>query len=147
VARLLEAGYPEDSIHVIAPCPDDVHAEHVHASAPPAKRTPKAIAAGGGIGALLGGATAAVGFLTPAGPAVWVAGPLLAGLATGGVTGGLVGAMTARGVAPDVADYYDRAVRKGRTLVAVHGDAEAPALEKADEILSAAGAEPVELPR
>ncbi len=146
VAALVDAGFPEDSITVICPsCAADHFVEGVHQEKPPSAREPAAIATGSAIGGLLGGLTAAVGLAATGGTALLVAGPLFGAAAAGGVVGGLLGAMVERGVEPDVADYYDQAVRRGSILVAVETSPEGTAQRDAQRILAQAGAEPLEL--
>jgi hypothetical protein len=95
---------------------------------------------------VLGGLTLGSVALGAGGPAgVLVAGPLL-GVLGGGVAGGFIGAMLTRGLEPEIADFYDQAVRKGRILVGVDADG-AVAAETAERALAEAGAEPVELRR
>jgi hypothetical protein len=49
-------------------------------------------------------------------------GTAVAGAGIGAVAGGLVGALVGLGFDKDEAEYYDRGVREGRTLVTVHDD-------------------------
>jgi hypothetical protein len=151
VSRLLAAGFEKEAISVILPAASDEHsAEHfqgVEVHGTPRGHMRRGAATGGAIGGLLGGIVAVVAAGATGGAALLVVGELLAGLATGGIAGGFVGAMTARGVEPDLADYYEQAVRRGRTLVAVEtGAADGPATARAEAVLADAGAEPVELP-
>jgi hypothetical protein len=148
VAELVEAGFDDGSITVICPtCSDEVLEPY---RAPPSgAHTAEAAAAGGTIGAVLGGLSATVGLVATGGTGLLVAGPLLGAAATGAVTGGFLGAMATRGIEPEIADYYDQALRKGRILVAVDtskGEAP-PAPEVAEKALERAGAEPIALPK
>jgi hypothetical protein len=146
VAALLEVGFSAEEITVI--CSDETKErhfrefEHQH---PAGKHTPLAAAAGGALGASLGGVTLAAGLATGGVPLIIVGG---AGMMTGGLLGGFLGAMLTRGVEKEVANFYDQEVTDGNLLVAVEchrPDAEV-LLVRAEHILSEAGAEPLPLP-
>jgi hypothetical protein len=119
VADLLEAGVAHERISVVcredAPTvdPDVEQIEPAGSHAVPAAIT------GGTIGTILGGLMGAVGVAATGGTGLLVAGPLLAGAAGMGVVGSFIGAMSSRGLEPDIADYYDQALARGQTLVAV----------------------------
>jgi len=147
VHGLVDAGFPKETISVICPSCEPTDFPGVERQAPAGSHTPEAAASGGAIGALLGGFAAGAGAAATGGTGLLFAGPLLAGAATGGLVGGFVGAMTTRGMEPEIADYYDQALRKGRILVAVEPSKESPAPAKAEQVLERAGAEPVELRR
>src|SRR5262245_41442667 len=139
---LLEAGFDRDAITVIHPSGQPSVHPPVHETKPTAEDTPAAVAGGSAIGALLGGAAALVGIAATGGIGLVVIGPFLGAAAAGAVAGGFVGAMVARGIKPDLADYYDAALRRGSILVAV--EHEDPAmLHAAEEAFHAAGVEPV----
>lgn len=146
VHDLVEAGIAKDEISVICPTCSKERFEPYRTDAA-GSHTAEAAAAGGAIGALLGGLTAAVGVAATGGVGLLVAGPIFAGLAGGGVAGGFIGAMTTRGMEHEIADFYDQHLQKGRILVAV--DASGPGgprdLERAERIFERAGAEPIEL--
>ena len=57
--------------------------------------------------------------------------------------------MTTRGLEEELANYYDQAVVDGKILVAAeaHGDGAEARLTQAEQVLRAAGAEPVALAR
>jgi hypothetical protein len=146
VLGLMQAGFGKDQISVL--CSDkftEAHFrefEHQHVAG---TYTPAAAAAGGTIGALLGGLTAVAGFVATGGIGLLAAGGLAAW--SGGIAGGLIGAMLTRGVERELADFYDQEVTRGKILVAVeeaknHLD---PPLDAAEEIFQHAGAEPMEL--
>ena len=145
VELLLEAGIAREAITVIHPSSQpDVHSE-VHDTAPISEDTPAVAAGGSVLGALLGGAAALVGITATGGVGLLVIGGFLGAAAAGAVAGGFMGAMAARGVKPDVADFYDQALRKGSILVAV--EHEDPAmLDRAEAIFHEAGVETVPVP-
>ncbi|HEX4147464.1 MAG TPA: hypothetical protein VHY20_00690, partial [Pirellulales bacterium] len=103
-------------------------------------------AAGGAIGALLGGLTAIAGFLATGGIGLLAGGAVFAW--GGGVAGGLIGAMLTRGVEKELANYYDQEVTRGKILVAAENTSPngQATLVKAEQIFSRTGAEPVSLP-
>jgi hypothetical protein len=68
-----------------------------------------------GIGPVMAGGALASAFGLGGGTAV-------AGAGIGAAAGGIVGALTGLGFSKDEAEYYDRGVREGRTLVTVHDD-------------------------
>lgn len=146
VHDLVEAGIPKDDISVICPTCSEERYEPYRVD-PAGSHTAGAAAAGGAIGALLGGLTAAVGVAASGGVGLLVGGPILAGVLGGGVAGGFIGAMTTRGIEPEIADFYDQALTKGRMLVAVEaeGPGAADLLERAEHVFERAGADPIEL--
>ena len=147
VQSLLSAGFAVEQITVV--CSDEAKErffkpfEHQQ---PAGKNTPAAATAGGTVGAALGGiATAALG-VAVGGPALAVIGG--AGLVTGGLVGSFLGAMLTRGLEKEAANYYDQAVQRGKLLVVVedhHPDAQ-QRLARAEQLLAAEGADPLELP-
>lgn len=151
VSTLVEAGYPAENLSVVCPAhAEGVFPDGVKIEEPAGERTPEAVLSGGAIGALLGGLAVGVGLAATGGVGVLVAGVLIGGAGAGAVTGGLVGAMATRGFEPEIADFYDQAVRDGRILVACDteaGDAPLPPPETADRVFKLCGAEPLELPR
>ena len=97
VRNLLAAGFTKDEITVI--CSDKYTEEHFHEfehQDPAGAHTPAAVAAGERIGAVLGGLTAIVGFVTTGGVGVLIGGAMVAWSTA--VVGGLIGAMMTRGV-------------------------------------------------
>jgi hypothetical protein len=149
VGQLIRHGVAKERISVICPdCSGMDNDDVEQLSAAAQKREAPAILAGGAIGSVLGGLTAAAGVAATGGTALMVVGPLLGGAAAGGVTGGFIGAMAQRGVEPDAADFYDQALRKGRTLVAVEppeGSGE-PGQRRVLDVLSTHGARTYEKP-
>ena len=146
VDKLLQAGFTRDQISVV--CSDqakEAHFREFEHDEPAGSYTPGAVAAGGAIGAALGGLTVLAGAVTTGGLALLAAGGLAAW--TGGVVGGLVGAMMTRGVEHEIADYYDQAVTAGKILVAAedHSEAQRQSLARAEQILAECGAEPMAL--
>ena len=117
VQALLQAGFGKEQITVL--CSDKFTEEHFrefehqHVSG---TFTPAAMAAGGAIGALLGGLTAVAGFVTTGGIGLLAAGGIAAW--SGAIAGGLIGAMLTRGVERELADFYDQEVTRGKILVA-----------------------------
>jgi hypothetical protein len=149
VKELVEAGFPAGRISVICPtCGDDAFPAGVERTEPAGARTPAAVLTGGAIGALLGGVTASVAFAAAGGVGLLTVGPLLA--PAGAVTGGFIGAMTTRGVEPEIADFYDQSLARGRILVAGDTQPEGeglPGAAKAEEVFERCGARPVPLRR
>lgn len=142
VGALSEAGFTHEEISVIAP--QTVGPDYFGdlAETPESQKSAQGAAAGGVIGALLGGLGLVAGLVTTAGIGVLAAGALGAGL--GGVVGGLVGAMSSRGVEKEYAHFYDQSVSKGKILVAVESHDTAK-LSRAETVISQSGAEPVRL--
>jgi hypothetical protein len=145
VQGLLDAGFTKEQISVI--CSEETKARHFaeFEQQPAGASAPQAAAAGGLIGAALGGFTALAAAAATGGVGLLVAGGLAAW--TGGVFGGLVGAMMTRGVAKEPADYYDQSVVQGKILVAAEdeGPRRDETLPRASQILADAGAEPIPL--
>jgi len=145
ISRLVEAGIAKERITVICPAGTGEKYREFHRGAPDASRAVVAAAAGGSIGALLGGLVAVAGITASGGAALLAAGSLLAGSSGGAVFGGFVGAMMTRGMEREVADFYDQALDAGRILVAVEASDEVTPdqVAAADRIFAAAGAERV----
>jgi len=146
VSRLLAAGFKPQHITVV--CSDETKEQYFREFEHQEKagsNTPAAAATGGAIGATLGGVAAGAMGLAIGGVPLVVAGGI--GLMAGAVWGGFIGAMTTRGIEHEAADYYDQAVQDGKLLVTVEvtSPSASPGLEKAEAILSAAGAEPLPL--
>jgi hypothetical protein len=141
-SKLLEAGFGKEQISVIFPaCFEPVDPGVSHLDPAGAHALPSALA-GGTLGALLGGLTIVAGIVTTGGTALLAAGPLL--LTSAAVGGGFVGAMLTRGLEPEIADYYDQALEKGKLLIALEDDEE-ERLHRAESILAAEGADPIGL--
>jgi hypothetical protein len=148
VAELLEAGFRRDQISVICPkCGPGQFPDLEHVD-PAGGHAAKAAAGGSAIGAVLGGLATIAGLTATGGLGLLAAGPLLAGMGGGAVAGGFIGAMLTRGLEPEVADFYDQALQRGRILVAVEpepGPDEERRLAEAERAFEAAGAEPIPL--
>ncbi|MBX3413952.1 MAG: hypothetical protein KF708_14775 [Pirellulales bacterium] len=149
IRGLLQAGFTEDQITVVCSDEEKVSSlrnfEHQH---PSGSSTPLFASTGGVIGATLSGLAAFGGTLASGGdPGLVLAS---SGLATwtGGILGGLVGAMMTRGIEKELANYYSQAVQEGKIIVAAEDMSEHPEahLRQAEEILAAAGSEPIALP-
>lgn len=149
VHELIEAGFPREAISVVAP--ESMHGDFdgVESEEPAGAHTKEAALAGGTVGALLGGLTLAVGLAATGGTGLVFVGPLVLAAAGGGAAGGFIGAMATRGFEPEVADYYDQALRKGQVLVSAEtlDGMEVPPLETAERVFESTGAVPIELPR
>lgn len=142
VDALFRAGFRREEVSVLAPA--SVAAEFGGlAEQSASSKSAEGAAAGGAIGALLGGLGLIAGIAATGGIGVLAAGALGAGF--GGVVGGLVGAMTMRGVQKEYADYYDQSIAKGKILVSVESPDESRQ-KLAELIFAANGAEPVALP-
>jgi hypothetical protein len=146
VNRLRAAGFNQEQITVVTSDPAKAREfEEFEHQEPAGVNAPAAAATGGAIGATLGGVAAgAVGVATGGLPLI-VAGGI--GLMAGAVWGGFLGAMMTRGIEKEAANFYDQEVQRGRLLVTVeetHPDHH-PTLADAEQILAAAGAEPMPL--
>ena len=144
VERLLESGFTKDQITVI--CSDEAvqhHFQDFEHQKQAGSETGKGVAAGGAIGAALGGFGALVGLTATGGVGLVVAG----GLLTTGIAGPFIGAMMTRGVEKEMADFYDQAVARGKILVGAedHSERRQDALLIAEKIFREEGAEPFEL--
>ena len=148
VHDLVHAGFDKDDITVICPTCSPENFHEYKRMEPAGAHAPAAATAGGAIGALLGGLVAFTGVALTGGAGLLVAGPMLAGAAGGAVAGGFVGAMMTRGLEPEMANFYDQAVQRGKILVGVEcrGENAQERLAKAEQILAERGAETVKLP-
>ncbi|MEQ1894090.1 MAG: hypothetical protein ABL998_16230 [Planctomycetota bacterium] len=147
VAGLLAAGFSKDWISVVSTLPFPHHAEHadIQAVAPSGAHTRSALALGGAIGSVLGGAAVLLGVAATGGTGLLAIGPLLGGAAAGGLSGGFIGAMMTRGFEPSIADFFDQALTRGQYLVAVEDSTDSPVLEVADAVFERAGVASVPL--
>lgn len=146
IHRFRDMGYEGDRIGIIS---RDAEARDV------AKDTGAGAAGGAAAGAtaggLLGGLTGllvGIGALAIPGIGPVAAGGVLAstlgiaggtaaaGAGIGAAAGGLLGALTGMGFSNDEAEYYDRGVREGRTLVTVYDDE-----GRADSVFEETGAQ------
>jgi hypothetical protein len=112
-------------------------------------KVPEGAAAGGGAGAVLGGALGwlagigaiaipGVGSLIAAGPIV----AALAGAGAGGVAGGLAGALIGMGMPEYEAKRYEGRIREGGILLSVHSD-NSDWTDRAKDILERTGAKDI----
>jgi len=147
VRGLLNAGFSEAQITVVC---SDKHREQFFKEFehqdPAGTTTPEKAAAGGAIGATLGGLAAVIAAVATGGVAFLIAGGIA--VLGGGVAGGLIGAMMSRGVEKELANFYDQEVQQGRLLVAAEDESPNAArhLVQAERILAAADAVPMKLP-
>lgn len=146
VSALTEAGFPPDAISVVCPTCSAQQFPTTEKVEPAGSHTPAAATAGGVIGSLLGGLTAAAGIVATGGMGLLVVGPLLGAAAAGGVTGAFLGAMLTRGFEPEIADFYDQALHKGQILVAAD-TTRGPGARAAEQALAQSGALPFALPK
>ena len=134
VHDLENSGIASDKISVVSrDSPDDIK-DPIHEPNP---GTAKGAAIGGVAGALLGVAALAIPGLGP----VLAVGPLAAALTGAGVgaaTGGMLGALHDMGMTDEEARHWAEGLRRGGTLVAVHGGDELT--DKAQSVLDRHGA-------
>ncbi len=121
IRALRSAGFTDAHIGVISP-----HKEAEEASNKGAKvSTGVAVGAGAAAGvAALWSLGISFSVIPVIGP-ILAAGPIAAALlsaAGGAAAGGIVGALTGLGVAKAEAEYYEKEMHAGRTLVTVHAD-------------------------
>jgi hypothetical protein len=143
VRQLLEAGFTKEQIGVMAA--DKYKRDFfkdLPEPAPAGNKPATAIAAGGAIGATIGGIVLAATTIATGGMALLAAGVLVGG---GAVAGAFTGAMSSFGFENDKADYYSQALQEGRILVVadVRGEGNADKLAMAARILEHAGADRV----
>lgn len=146
--ELIEAGVDRERLSIVSPNQGPSIPEGVERIDPKDGSKAASAAAGATVGSVIGGLTAAVGAALTGGAGILVAGALLQGGAAMGVAGGFVGAMMARGLEPDIADFYNRALEDGNVLVAVEASdvAGQPSLEEVGAILKRLGARSHEMP-
>jgi hypothetical protein len=147
LTRFREAGYDSDRLGVVARDRDDAHDAAEGTGAKVAGDAAKGAVAGGVLGGLTG-LLVGIGALAIPGIGPVVAGGALAsafgigggtavaGAGIGAAAGGIVGALVGLGFEQDEAEYYDRGVREGRTLVTVRDDE-----GRADSIFDETGAD------
>jgi hypothetical protein len=145
VDALREAGFRSTDISVLFPAnvgsKDFAHEKGTKA--------PEGAAAGGGTGAVVGGALgwlAGIGALAIPGLGPFIAaGPImaaLAGTAVGGAVGGVAGALIGMGIPEYEAKRYEGRVQKGSILLSVHSD-DSVWTKLAKEVLERTGAEDI----
>jgi hypothetical protein len=147
VRNLLAAGFTKDQLAVV--CSDKYKEQFFRdlpTPDPAGSHTAEGIAAGGALGATIGGLALAAASAVLPGLGLLAAGTVLIG--GGAIAGAFTGAMTTRGFEKEIQDYYDQALVQGKILVAVevHGERSAARLAEAERMLAAAGAEPIALP-
>ena len=147
INRFREAGYDQDRLGIVTRDRDEAQALADDTGARVAGDAAKGAVAGGLLGGLTGllvgiGALAIPGIgPVVAGGALATAfglggGTAVAGAGIGAAAGGIVGALVGLGFDKDEAEYYDRGVREGRTLVTVYDDD-----GRADNIFDETGAD------
>jgi hypothetical protein len=133
IERFRAAGYPEDRIGIVARDREVAQDLAEDTGARVAGDAAKGAAVGGVLGGLTGllvgiGALAIPGIgPVMAGGALATAlglggGTAVAGAGIGAAAGGIVGALVGLGFDQEEAEYYDRGVREGRTLVTIDDD-------------------------
>lgn len=124
VKDLVQNGFARENISLIV---NDVRGEYSEALKDVNVNNADSVAAGAGIGAVLGGIGGlllGIGvFVVPGIGPVLAAGPIittLGGAGVGAVAGGMVGALTKAGVPKHEADIFSEGVRRGGTLLTVY---------------------------
>jgi outer membrane lipoprotein SlyB len=107
----IEPEHDSTGLHVVRDLHTPVSATESH----------EATAAGGILGGTIGALMAATGALVIPGAGPFIAGGILATIA-GGAIGALAGAFVGLGFTREEAEYYEREVQAGRTLVTVQAD-------------------------
>ena len=146
VRDLLAAGFTHDEISVL--CSDRHKTAHFHTvqtPAPAGSHTAAGIVTGGAVGAAVGGLALAASAVMTGGVSLLVAGGAM--IAGGALVGTFTGAMASRGFEPEMVNYYDQAVQRGKLLVAVEvqGEHDEARLAKAERILERRGDESMPL--
>src|SRR5688572_512075 len=143
--RLRTSGFSAGDISIITP--DRAGARDLgHQDS---TKAPEGATAGGGTGAILGGALgwlAGIGALAipGVGPLI-AAGPILGaltGAAVGGTVGGLTGALVGMGIPEYEAKRYEGKVKGGNALISVHSENSAET-DRAKTIFEAAGGQDI----
>ncbi len=145
VMDLKSAGFASNDISVLFPdktgTRDFAHEQNTKA--------PEGAAAGGGTGAVVGGALgwlAGIGALAIPGLGPFIAaGPIMAalsGAAVGAGVGGLTGALVGAGIPEYEAKRYEGKIRSGNILISVHAE-DGSQRTRAKEIFERAGAEDI----
>jgi hypothetical protein len=145
VKVLRTAGFRDSDISVLYPGNTDSEDLAQEKS----NKVQDAATAGGGTGALVGGALGSlvglVGLTIPgAGPFI-VAGPILgalAGAGFGGLLGEIAGALLGLGMSEGEARLYEERVKSGRVLISVHADSP-EWTQRAQEFLLQTGAQDI----
>ena len=142
VGDLRAAGFTHDEISVL--CSDAHKTAHFHdvqTPAPAGSHTTAGILTGSAIGAAVGGLALAASALMTGGASLLIGGGAL--IAGGALAGSFTGAMATRGLEPEMVNYHDQAVQRGKLLVAVEvaGEGNEARLAQAERILERKGAE------
>lgn len=150
VAELRRSGISDDAISVIARHDGDGASDE--GSGAGSKEFIGKVAAGAGIGTLLGIAALAIPGVGPLAAAGAIAssavpGMAITGAALGGAAGGLEKVMTDHGVSHEDASYYGGRVNEGGVFVSVDTRAGGLAADQAAEILYRAGGHSATRPR
>jgi hypothetical protein len=137
INELRQAGFTDSQIGVVSHNKDGSANVVNDGNTQAAEGAATGLAAGAGVGALWGLAILS-GLLPGIGPAIagGTMGVLLSSAAAGAAAAGIGGALIGLGVPDDDAKYYDTEFRSGRTIVTVHGGANAA---RAQTILNGAG--------
>jgi hypothetical protein len=145
VSALRDAGFRSTDISVLFPA-NVGNKDFAHEKA---TKAPEGATAGGGTGAVIGGALgwlAGIGALAIPGVGPFIAaGPImaaLAGTAVGGAVGGMTGALIGLGIPEYEAKRYEGRIQKGGILLSVHSD-DSNWTRLAKEILERTGAEDI----
>lgn len=145
VDRLLQAGYRNDDISIMAPdqATTKEFATEKNTKAPEGVTT--GATAGGAIGGTLG-LLAGIGSLAIPGLGPFIAaGPImaaLAGVGAGAAAGGIIGALVGMGIPEYEAKRYEGRVKDGGILLSVHSD-NSEWTSRAKDILETSGAEDI----
>ena len=142
---LVKGGFPSSEISALLP--DNLGSRPI--ATEKSTKAPEGAAAGGGSGAVVGGAIgilAGIGALAipGVGPLI-AAGPImaaLAGMGVGGAVGGFTGAMIGMGIPEYEAKRYEGRLQKGGILLSVHCDT-SEEIDRAKEILERTGGEDI----
>ena len=150
VTELRQHGVPDDAISVIARHEGDSTADE--GSGAGGKEFIGKVAAGAGIGTILGIAALAIPGVGPLAAAGAIAssavpGMAITGAALGGAAGGLEKVMTDHGVSDEDAGYYGKRVNDGGVFVSVDAGRGGVAADQAAEILYRAGGHSATRPR
>ena len=142
VRNLLAAGFTKDELAVI--CPDQFK-HQFRTDIPEAEEAGtgarEGIAAGGVIGATLGGLALAAVAIATGGAALLPAATVLVG--GGALAGGFSGLIMADGYTKGVGEYYEQAIQLGKIVVGVHieGEVNSARLDQAAHVLAESGAD------
>jgi hypothetical protein len=142
IRNLMAAGFSHNELAVI--CPDefkDQFTTDVAQAEGPGSTALEGIAAGGVLGATLGGIALMAAAIGTGGAALIPAAPILVG--GGAIAGGFSGLIMADGYSKGVGEYYEQAIQLGKIVVGVQieGKGSEARLERAARILAESGAE------